>query len=98
MPIITRHSLLGDLSVVDLFLQREVTDKAVNMTRFPLTVAVHPAHCLRVVTWVPGGVEDDDAVRSDEVHPQAARSERNPANKWMEEAWTIKARADTRTL
>lgn len=76
---LTRHALFRDLSVIDLFLQSEVTDKAVNITWFPLTIAVHPTHCLCIVAWVPGGIKHDDTVSSNEVYPQAARSERYTA-------------------
>lgn len=73
---LTRHALFGDLSVVDLFLQGEITDEAVNVARFPLTVAVHPAHRLGIVTRVPGGIKDNDTVCTDQIYSQAARSER----------------------
>lgn len=73
---LTGHALLGDLSVIDLFLQSVVTDKAVNVTDFLLTIAVHPTHCLGVVTGVPGGIKHDNTVSSDEVYPQTARPKR----------------------
>lgn len=69
---LTRHPLLGDLPVVDLLLQGVVAHQAVDVAELLLTVAVHPAHSLGVVTGVPGGVEDDHAVGADQVHPQAA--------------------------
>lgn len=72
---LTRHALLGHLSVVDLLLQGVIADEAVDVAEFPLTVAVDPAHRLGVVAGVPGGVEHDYAVGADEVHPQAARPE-----------------------
>lgn len=72
----TRHALLGDLSVVDLLLQGEVTDEPVDVAAFDLAVAVHAAHSLGVVTGVPGSIEDYDAIGPDQIYPQAARSER----------------------
>lgn len=77
---LTGHALFGDLSVIDLFLQGEITDKAVNVAGLPLTVPVHPAHRLGIMTWVPGGIKHNDAVGPDQIYPQAARSERNAAN------------------
>lgn len=69
---LTRHALLGDLSVVDLLLQSVIAHQAVDVAELLLTVAVHPAHRLGVVTGVPGGIKDDNAVSADQVHPQAA--------------------------
>lgn len=77
---LTRHALFGDLSVIDLFLQGEITDKAVNVAWFPLTIAVHPTHCLGIMTWVPRGIKHNDTVGPDQIHPQAARSAINEAN------------------
>lgn len=72
---LTRHALFGHLSVIDLFLQSEITDKTVNAAGLPLTIAVHPAHRLGIMTWVPGGIKHDNAVGPDQIYPQAARSE-----------------------
>lgn len=77
---LTRHSLFGDLSVIDLFLQGEITHKAVNEAGLPLSIAVHPAYRLGIVTWVPGGIKHDDPVGPNQIYPQAARSERDTAN------------------
>lgn len=77
---LTRHPLFGHLSVIDLLLQSEVTDEAVNVAGLSLTVAIHPTHCLGVVTRVPRRVEHNDAVCSDQIYPQAARSVRNTAH------------------
>lgn len=71
---LTRHALFGDLSVIDLLLQGEVTDQAVDVARLPLTVAVHATHCLGVVTRVPRCVKDDNTAGPDQIHPQTARS------------------------
>ena len=73
-PSLTGHALLGHLSVVDLLLQGEVTDEAVDVAGFPLTIAVHSTHRLGVVTRVPGRVEHHNAVGPDQIDPQAARS------------------------
>lgn len=73
---LTRHALFGDLSVIDLFLQGEITHKAVNEAGFPLSIAVHPTHRLGIVTWVPGGIKHDDAVGPNQIYPQTARSEK----------------------
>lgn len=67
---LTRHALLGDLSVVDLLLQCEVAHQPVDVTRLPLTVAVDAAHGLGVVARVPGGVKHHHTVRSDQVYTQ----------------------------
>ena len=42
-----------------------------------MTIPVHPADSLGVMTGVPAGVKDDDPIRSDQVHPEAARSRRH---------------------
>lgn len=73
---LTGHALFGDLSVINLLLQGKVTNQPVNVTGFLLTVAVHPTHGLGVMTRVPGGIEHDNAVRSNEIHTQATRSGR----------------------
>lgn len=77
---LTRHALFGDLSVVYLLLQGEITDKAVNVAGFLLTIAVHPTHRLGIVAWVPGGIKHNNAVGPDHINPQAARSERKIQN------------------
>ena len=77
---LTRHALFRDLSVIDLLLQGEVTDEAVDVAGFSLTIAVHPTHSLGIVTWVPGGIEQNDTVGADQIYAQAARSERNAEN------------------
>ena len=45
------------------------------MTDFGLAVSVDPANGLAVVARVPGGVEDDDAVCSDQVDAQTLRNQ-----------------------
>lgn len=72
---LTRHALFGDLPVIDLLLQGEVTHQPVDMTRLPLTVAVDAAHRLGVVTRVPRRVENHHTVRSDQVYAQTTSPE-----------------------
>lgn len=77
---LTRHALFRNLSVIDLLLQGEVANEAVDVARFSLPIAVHPTHSLGIMTWVPRSIEQDDTVGSDQIHAQAARSERNIEN------------------
>lgn len=77
---LTRHALFRHLSVIDLLLQGVVTNEAVDVAWFSLPVAIHPTHSLGIMTWVPGGIEQDNTVGSDQVYAQAARSERNMEN------------------
>lgn len=72
---LTWHALFGDLSVIDLLLQREVAYQSVDVTRLLLAVAVDAAHGLSVVARVPGGVEHHHAVRPDQVHTQTTSPE-----------------------
>lgn len=69
-----------DRDWIDLFLQGEITDKAVNVAGFLLTIAVHPTHRLSIMTWVPRGIKHNHTVGPNQIYPQAARSERNTAN------------------
>ena len=77
---LTRHALFGDLAVVDLLLQGVVTHQPVDVTGLPLPVAIHPTHCLGIVTRVPGGVEHHHSVGTDQVHPETASPERDSRN------------------
>lgn len=41
------------------------------MARLSLAVAVHPAHCLRIMARVPGSVKHHYSVGTDQIHAQA---------------------------
>lgn len=83
----TWHALLRDLSVIDFFLQGEITDKAINEAGFPLAISIHPTHCLGIMTWVPGGIKHHHTVSSNEVHPQATRSKKIIKQTRVETGW-----------
>ena len=63
--LLTWHALFGDLAVVDLLLQREVTHQSVDVAGLPLTVTVDAAYSLGIMARVPGGVEYHHSVRPD---------------------------------
>lgn len=71
-PSLTRHALLGHLTVIDLLLQCEVTHQPVDVARLVLAVAIHAADGLSVVTRVPRGIENHHTIRADQIHPQTA--------------------------
>jgi len=66
-----RYPLLVDLPVVDVLLHRVVGDEPIDEAATALAVAVHAAHGLAVMAWVPRGVEHHDAARSNQVDPEA---------------------------
>lgn len=84
------------MSVVDLLLQGVIADEAVDVAEFPLAVAVDPAHRLGVVAGVPGGVEHDHAVGTDEVHPQAARPEGDAQRGQDVARWPVEGKMERR--
>ena len=73
-PALTRHALLGDLPVVDLLLHGVVGDEAVDVGALLLSEAEHATHGLAVVTRVPRRVQDNDAIRADQVDSQTPGS------------------------
>ena len=67
------RSLLVELALVDLLLDRVARDEAVHLDVLPLADAVGAVLRLQVPARVPVGVEDDDLVRGDEVDAEAGR-------------------------
>ena len=51
-----------------------LSQEAVHEHLFQLTEAVHPVNALYVVRGIPGGVEDDDPVSSNQVDAKWAGS------------------------
>lgn len=67
---LTRHALLGDLTVIDLLLKGIIRNQSVNVARLLLPIAVHSAHSLGVMARVPRSVKHHHSVCSNEVDTQ----------------------------
>jgi len=67
-----RHSLLTDLSVVDLLLHRVVWDESVDVARARLTVAVDTTDSLTVMAWVPRSIKHHHTTSTHQVDAETA--------------------------
>ena len=71
---LTRHGLLADLSIVDLFFHGVVGNEAIYEASLFLTVPIDAAHRLRIMARIPTGIEHDHSIRAYQINTQAAGS------------------------
>ena len=62
-----REGLFGDLAIVDLLFHGSLGEESVDVDGLFLTKSVDPEDGLDVVSRVPGGVEDDDAIGGHQI-------------------------------
>ena len=68
---LTGHALFGYLPVVHPPLHGTVTHQSVDVGGPGLSVAIHSAHSLSVVAWVPGDIQHHHTVSPYQVDTQA---------------------------
>jgi hypothetical protein len=85
--------LLRHLSLVDLFLHRSQRQEAVNVARLRLPEPIDTEDALNVVRGIPGDVEDDHAIGSDQVDSETAGTRRDEEETSARVRWAVEVLA-----